>query len=315
MNANVKLIRHERSMQNLPPCVATIGNFDGLHLGHQAIIKQVVQKSQQLSLVPTVVTFEPTPQALLRPNQPLLRLMSFSQKSELLAKWGIRQLVCLRFNAELAKLSPQAFFETILVKKMNVKYLMVGEDFRFGHQQAGNIQTLLALGEQCDVHIEPVNPIQEKSNKISSTLIREALVRGELATARDLLGRNFSVKARVVKGAMRGRQLGFATANLAYNTASILLSGIFVSKVHINQKCHIAVTNVGTRPTVDGSRRIVEVHILDFSGNLYNKKIEVEFLHKLRDEKRFNSVELLIQQIKEDVQQTRDFFSKEPIEV
>jgi riboflavin kinase/FMN adenylyltransferase len=241
--------------------------------------------------------------------------MSFSQKLEMLAKWGISQVICLRFNHLLAGLSPLAFMENYLVKGINVRHLLVGEDFRFGHQQKGDVQTLLSLGSQFNVEIEPIKHIQDKNNKISSTFIRKALIDGDITKANALLGRNFSVKARVVKGAMRGRQLGFPTANLPCSRHSSPLCGVFVTKVHFDHKTYFAATNIGTRPTIDGENRIIEAHVLDFSGNLYGKKIEVEFLHKLRDEKRFSSIDLLIQQIECDIEQTRDFFINTPMEV
>lgn len=315
MQTKLTLIRDVSMMQNASPCIATIGNFDGLHLGHQAIIKKVVTKAQQLSFIPTVITFEPAPQSFLRPDKKFFRLMSFTQKLEILAEWGIRQVICLRFNRHLAGYSPLAFMQHYLVNGANVRCLLVGEDFRFGHQQEGDVQTLLSLGSQFDVEIEPIKHVLNQSNKISSTLIRQSIVNGDMEGANSLLGRKFSVKGRVVKGAMRGRQLGFATANLPCTRRASHLSGVFVTKVHFDHKTYLAATNIGKRPTFNGENRIIEAHVLDFSGNLYGKKIEIEFLHKLRDEKRFTSIDLLIQQIKSDIEQTRDFFINTPMEV
>ncbi len=305
--SGIKLIRHHQSLPLHEPCVATIGNFDGLHLGHQAIIQQVVEKAQCLSLLPTVITFEPLPQTFLRPTSSFVRLMRFSQKLKVLAAMGIQQVICLRFNASLANLSPLEFIENYLANQFKVHFLMVGEDFRFGHQQSGNIQTLLELAKQFSFNVEPIKHIHDKEKKVSSTLIRAALLTGDCKAVTRMLGRHFSVTSRVVKGAMRGRTLGFPTANLPIDKMSAIPKGVFVTKVHIANKSYLGATNVGTRPTIDGKHHVIETHILDYAGDLYGKRITVEFLHKLRDELRFSDIEQLKIQINNDIQAARDF--------
>jgi riboflavin kinase/FMN adenylyltransferase len=290
------------------PCVATIGNFDGLHLGHQTIIQQVVNKARQLALKPTVITFEPLPQSILRPSKPFARLMPFSQKVAMLAQMGIEQVVCCRFSAAFAKLSPQEFIESYLLNKMGVRCLIIGEGFRFGHQQSGTLQTLQQASQHFDFEVQAISHQQDVRGKISSTQIRAAVQEGNFALAKQLLGRNFSMTSRVVKGAQKGSLLGFRTANLAPHPAKALLRGVFVTLVTLDHQTFQGVANSGTRPTMDGTQHITEVHLLDFEGDLYHKKITVEFVHKLRDEQRFASIEALKQQITNDVQQARDLF-------
>ncbi len=308
--SGIKLIRHHQSLQLSKPCVATIGNFDGLHLGHQAVIQQVVKKAQELSIIPTVITFEPLPQSFLRPNSSFVRLMRFSQKLKSLAAMGIQQVICLRFNASLAALSPLEFIESYLVKQFGVRFLMIGEHFRFGHQQSGDVPMLLKLAEQFRFSVEPIRHIQDKEDKVSSTLIRAALLSGDCQSVARMLGRNFSVTSRVVKGAARGRTLGFPTANLPVDKMSAIPKGVFVTKVHIASSSYVGATNVGTRPTLDGKHHVIETHILDYEGDLYGKRLTVEFLHKLRDEIRFTDIEQLKEQISNDIQAARNYKNK-----
>lgn len=303
----MKLIRHCH-LAKMPPCVATIGNFDGLHLGHFQLIEKMLKRAQALSLVPTVITFEPLPQTFLRPQVSLLRLLNFRQKLTLLANWGIKQVVCLRFNDKLAALSPLTFIEDYLINRINTRYLMVGEDFRFGHRQEGNVETLYQAATQFNFGIEPISLLQAKELKISSTQIRNALLAGELKTAAALLGRHYSVTGRVIKGDQRGRALGFPTANLSIKPENGM-KGVFASAVQIGNEVYQGVTNIGTRPTVDGEKRLIEVHLLDYSGNLYGQRITVEFLHKLRDEKRFENIEALKRQIQQDILQARELLA------
>ncbi|MBN9287752.1 MAG: bifunctional riboflavin kinase/FAD synthetase [Gammaproteobacteria bacterium] len=303
----IKLIRHCH-LAEMSPCVATIGNFDGLHLGHFQLIEKMLKRAQALSLLPTVITFEPLPQTLLRPEIQLLRLLSFRQKLRLLENWGIKQVVCLRFNQKLARLSPLAFIEEYLINRINMRYLMVGEDFRFGHRQEGNIETLYQASTRFNFGIEPISLLQAKELKVSSTQIRRSLLEGELKTASALLGRHYSIIGRVIKGDQRGRTLGFPTANLAVK-ADNLIKGVFASWVQVGEEVYQGVTNVGTRPTVDGKKRLIEVHLLDYAGDLYGKRIAVEFLHKLRDEKRFENIEALKQQIAQDILQAKEWLA------
>lgn len=304
MLKKIKLVRHLPAQQSAP-CAAAIGNFDGLHLGHQKVITQLVQKAKALHLIPTVITFEPLPQTYLTPQKPVLRLCSLRQKIRLLSEYGIEQVFCIRFNAKFAQCSAFDFIQKYLIDAYQVRYLVVGEDFRFGHQKQGDIHLLKSISQESNFTVEPL-PIEidkENHQKMSSTAIRAALGNGDVDTVTRLLGRNFSLSQRVQKGAQRGRLLGFPTANFVLNKAQeALFKGVFLTQVTIDNKQYDALTNVGTRPTVDGENYVAETHILSFNGNLYGKRIEVAFLQKIRDEKKFANSDVLKQQIYQDIQ-------------
>ncbi|MFI4937379.1 MAG: bifunctional riboflavin kinase/FAD synthetase [Candidatus Berkiellales bacterium] len=301
---HVKLLRDFPT--RLSPCVATIGNFDGLHIAHRKIVEQLVQKAKVLKLPAAIITFEPLPQTFLRPEQSLLRLTSLRQKVELLAEWGVARIICLRFNAAFSRLSPQEFIENILVKRLNVKHMIVGEDFRFGFKQSGNVALLQHEAKQFDMVVEPLAIMQTEDRKISSTLIRQYLLQGDLPRVNALLGRPFSIGAHIVVGDKRGRTLGFPTANLPLKKDQTLFKGVFVTQQMIDQQKYYGVANVGTRPTVDGKHPWVEVHLLNYSGNLYGKRLKVEFLRKIRDEQRFANVDELQQQIHRDIEAAKE---------
>lgn len=304
-----RLIRDCQTTQ-FKHCVATIGNFDGLHVGHRQLITQVVQTAKQHDLVPTVITFHPMPQTLLRPNQPFLRLLNLRQKVEQLKEWGVKQIVFLRFNEALSKLLPFAFIEQYLVNTLKVRHLFVGENFRFGYQQQGNIQTLDDAAKQFNFVVKSIRLSAYENMKMSSTAIREALLKGDLQTAKILLGRDYRIQGRVKHGAKRGRLLGFPTVNLSVAKNQRVLSGVFITLVYVEGQIYWGVTNAGTRPTLDGKHYLIETHILNFERDLYGKRIEVEFLHKIRDEMRFDDIEALKQRIKQDVKQATQYFTK-----
>jgi riboflavin kinase/FMN adenylyltransferase len=286
------------------PIAATIGNFDGLHRGHHAVIQQLVQKAKALSAVPTVITFEPLPYDFFHPETPLLRLTTLRQKCTRLAKWGIEQVIGLRFNQPLATLSAEDFVRKYLIEAFELVYMMVGTDFRFGHQQRGDVSQLKSL----DVRVEALPLLVEKTKKISSTAIREMLLNDDFEGARYLLGRPYALEGRVIRGAQRGRQWGFPTANLRWKITRPIVKGVFVTTVSVEGVCYHAVTNVGRRPTLDNQGIFIESHLLNFSGDLYGKRITVHFLHKIRSEKKFEKEADLRQQIKEDVAFSQNYF-------
>jgi len=304
----VNLIRKTEFAKH--PSAVTIGNFDGLHQGHQMLIKSLVQYARERNLLATVITFEPMPQTCLRPEMSLLRLMSFRQKFLLLKEWGIDQVVCLRFNRSFATITPDEFIENLLVAGLNVKHLMVGEDFRFGHQQRGDVSLLQQAGLLKGFTVEALKMNQSESIKISSTRVREFLLKGDLAGVRQQLGRNYQVSQRVVTGSRLARTLGYPTANLKLKLHDLAFKGVFVTYVFVDGQRFNAVTNVGTRPTLDGKNYFLEAHILDFSQDLYGKRITVEFLNKIRDEVRFSDIHALKKQIAEDVITAKAFFSR-----
>ncbi|MGE3319042.1 MAG: bifunctional riboflavin kinase/FAD synthetase [Candidatus Berkiella sp.] len=303
----VNLIRSQRFCAK-HPSVATIGNFDGLHQGHQMLIQRLVQHAKRHDLLATVITFEPMPQQCLRPQMSLLRLMSFRQKFLLLKEWGVSQVVCLRFSKAFAAISPKDFVEEVLISNLQVKHLMVGEDFRFGRQQQGDVQLLQQMSSEKDFVVQVVEMNQSQAQKISSTRVRECLRQGDLVGVREQLGRNYQVSQRVVSGSRLARTLGYPTANLRLKPSDLAFKGVFVTHVFVDGKRYNAVTNLGTRPTLDGKNYFLEAHILDFSQDLYGKRITVDFLQKLRDEVRFADIHALKEQIAKDVISAKAYF-------
>ncbi len=287
-------------------CVATIGNFDGLHVGHRFIIDKVVKTATDKKLIPTLITFEPLPSRIFNKQASFLRLSSVRQKITLLEKWGIQQIIFLRFNLKFAQILPEVFMQQYLAAAFKVSHLIVGEDFRFGYQQQGNIATLQQGASYLHFVLETIPLKQNKTKKISSSAIRDALLQGDIATVNRFLGRPFSIEGRVIRGAQRGRELGFPTANLRLKKERCL-KGVFVVKVQMDNKIHEGVMNIGTRPTVDGKNYLAEVHLFDFDDNLYGKYIKIDCLHKLRDEQQFTDLMHLSKQIVRDIQKAKEF--------
>lgn len=296
-------------------CVATIGNFDGLHKGHQAILDQLKIQSKKLALPSVIVTFEPLPREYFSKEaskHTCVRLTRFKDKWSFLKKWNIEAFVCLHFNAYLSKLSALHFINHFLVQALNVKHLIVGDDFRFGHQREGNISLLEEQAKQHHFNLEVANVKNWKDRRISSTWVREALQANDLVLAEQLLGRPYSLIGKIIHGDKRARQWGVPTANLSIQRSIIPtilpIKGVYAVLVKLGSKNIPGVANVGSRPTVDGIKNLLEVHLLNFSGDIYDQIVEVKFLHKLREEKRFDSVDLLKQQILEDVETAKRFF-------
>ncbi|WP_454784077.1 bifunctional riboflavin kinase/FAD synthetase [Legionella sp. WA2024007413] len=287
--------------------VATIGNFDGVHLGHQNLIRTLRNKANDLKLPLVLILFEPQPREYFQQEKAPARLSSLREKLEVLGSCQIDYVYCLKFNSVLAETSATDFARTYLFSTLHVKYLLIGEDFRFGKNREGDVRLLKELSSQyaCDVNIYSNFCINE--NRISSTRIRTALQHGELNTATKYLGRPYSICGRVLHGDGRGRQWGIPTANLALNRYSLPLQGVFAVQVRIVNQIVYGVANVGRRPTVDGSKNILEVHLFDFDQSIYGELLQVFFLHKLRDEVKFTSVDALIAQIYDDIAVAKEF--------
>lgn len=312
-----------RGHYNLRPrhrgCVATIGNFDGLHLGHQAILARLVEKSGEYALPSTVVTFEPHPQEFFHPGDRPARLTSFREKLEVLAGLPIDRVLCLPFNRALAEMEAQAFIDRILAAALGVRCLAVGDDFRFGRRRQGDIGLLREAGGRLGFELLVMGALESGGERVSSTRIREALRSGDLAAARRLLGRPYRLAGLVVAGDGRGRRLGFPTANVhlqrrayAHGAAphAAPLAGVFAVRVFgIADRPLEGVANIGTRPTVDGTKCLLEVHVFDFAGDLYGRHLQVEFHARLREERRFESLDALSRQIGEDVRAARSWFA------
>ncbi|NKB47331.1 MAG: bifunctional riboflavin kinase/FAD synthetase [Legionellales bacterium] len=290
-------------------CVATIGNFDGVHLGHQAMLRHLSMLAQAKKLPLVVVTFEPLPQEFFAGDQnTLLRLTRLSEKLMLLQAAKVDAVVCLRFNQTVANWQAETFIEQLLIEQLQVKYLLVGRDFRFGHQRGGDVNLLSQY--QDAFALEVFSAVDYQQQRISSTLIRLALAQGNLAFSNALLGHRYFIRGRVIYGDQRGRTMGFPTANIALRQWKCPLRGVFVVQVQGLAKQPLpGVANVGVRPTVDGRQQLLEVHLLDFQQSIYGKRLRVEFLTQLRDEQRFTSVAALRQQIQHDVEQAKQWWA------
>jgi riboflavin kinase/FMN adenylyltransferase len=302
-----------RGWHNLRPrhrgCVATIGNFDGVHLGHQAVIGQLAEKAQELGLPTVVIVFEPQPQEFFQPRTAPPRLMRLREKLQALRRYSVDRVLCLRFNARFAAMEPQEFIRRLLLEGLGVRYLVVGDDFRFGHKRRGDFDMLAAAGAKHGFQVVNMHTVTIDGERVSSTRIRTALGAGDLATAEKLLGRPYRMCGRVAHGDKLGRALGFPTANIHLHRQVSPIAGIFAVEVFgLKIEPLAGAANVGTRPTVGGTRTLLEVHLLDFNEDIYGAHVQVNFLRKLRDERRFDSLEELRRWIEKDVAEVRAFF-------
>jgi riboflavin kinase/FMN adenylyltransferase len=293
-------------------CVATIGSFDGVHRGHQAILTRLREEGQKLGLPTLVMVFEPQPHEYFFRESAPARLMRLREKVNALFALGIHRVLCLRFNEHLRSLSAQAFVEEILVQRLAVAHLEIGDDFRFGCDRAGDFALLQQAGQKHGFAVRDTRTFLLNGERVSSTRVRQLLEAGELTKAAALLGRPFSVTGRVVYGKRLGRTLNVPTANIGLGRYRSPVRGVYVADVfipHLGERKQ-AVANVGVRPTVDGNAKpLLEVHLLDFSGELYGQWLCVEFRHKLRSEKKFSSLEELKHQIQQDITAARQYFA------
>jgi len=295
------------SLENIiTPNAIALGNFDGLHRGHQRVINSIF-KINNPDIYPTLVTFTPHPQEYFTGKKKQL-LTPIPEKAKLLEKMGVKQLILLPFDRELATLSARAFVKDILVEKINAKYISIGSDFRFGYQRQGDAHKLQELTAENNIYVnitaEEKIDINDSFTRISSSDIRRALGEGNLSLAQGMLGRKYTLKGKVVKGQQLGRKIGFPTANLDIDKQKFLpkkgVYKVIVNQNNIYDNQLLGVMNIGDRPTVDGTKTTVEVHILNWEGDLYNKVLEVELLKFLRPERKFNSLDELKAQIASD---------------
>ena len=290
-------------------CVATIGNFDGVHLGHQAVLGQLAEKADALGLPATVITFEPLPHEYFLADRAPARLTRFREKVHALRRFSVDRLMCLRFDAALASMPAETFIERVLVAGLGVKHLVVGDDFRFGQGRAGDFAMLKAAGREHGFQVVNMHTFRIGDGRVSSTRIREALEAGDMATAEQLLGRPFRLCGRVAHGDKRGRSIGFPTANLKLERQISPVNGVFaVEMFGLEDEPVQGVANVGRRPTVGGVENRLEVHLFDFDRDIYGRHVQVDLLHKVRDEQRFESLDDLIGQIGRDVVAAREWF-------
>ncbi len=293
-------------------CVATVGNYDGLHRGQRAIVDRVVERARALGVPSALLTFEPHPLEVLAPDQAPVRIVTPRQRERLLEAAGLDVLLTLRFDAELAALSAEDFVRKVLVGGLAVRELYVGSQFAFGRGRTGNLELLERLGGELGFAAYGVPEKMEEGEPISSTRIRRAIQEGRVESAAKLLGRPFSITGTIVRGDRMGKRLGWPTVNLHPDGELEPLEGVYTTRVHFPSfpATFDSVTNIGTRPTVyENYQRVIESHILDFGSDVYGEPVELHFFKRLRDEMLFPSVMALSAQIRRDVEATREYFS------
>lgn len=290
--------------------VATIGSFDGLHLGHQALLANVFAKAQQLGVPSIVMSFEPTPKEFFQAASPPARLMRFREKYEALASAGVDIFFCPRFDAAMKNIAADTFIRQILVHALNIRHLVIGDDFRFAQGREGHLATLQRAGAAIDFSVEEVSSVVEAGERVSSSAIRDALWSGDLDRATALLGRYYRMSGPVIVGEKVGRKLGYPTANVKLNRRQSAVMGIFAVRVSGDNWGPLdAVASVGTRPTFGGDKPLLEVHVFDFDRDIYGEYIHVDFVARLRSEEKFDDVDALVEQMHRDSEKARQILA------
>ena len=301
----MKIIRDPLAVRVPRPTVLTIGSFDGIHRGHQYLIGRVIARAQEIGAASALVTLHPHPKIVLRPHSPLEYLSTIEERLDLLAPLGLDYAVVFPFSLETSQIRARDFVQ-ILLDHLNMKEIFCGADFALGYKREGSVDFLRAVGNEKEFQVIVVEPQQFDGQIMSSSRIRQMIADGDLDTATRFLGRYPSVRGRVVKGDQRGRHLGFPTANLAIAERRLIpADGIYAVRVRIGDAWYGGAANIGIRPTFDHGHRLVEVYVLDFDGDLYDQVIEVQFIKRLREERKFDSIDALIAQMKRDVEETR----------
>jgi riboflavin kinase/FMN adenylyltransferase len=292
-------------------CVLTVGNYDGVHLGHQQMIGVLKARAAQLRSAATVLVFEPSSKEFIDPDGAPPRLTRWREKFLALAAQGVERLVTLRFDECMRAMTPRSFVDELIVERLGTRHMVVGDDFRYGSNAGGTIESLRAAGQEHGFGVEQIAPFCFDGVRVSSTAVRERLVLADYPGAARLLGRPYRMLGRVVHGRRLGRALGFPTANLRLMRRKPPVWGISAVWVHgIDSRPLPGVASLGTRPTVNGVEPLLEAHVFDFSGDLYGRPIEVEFVAKLRDEVKFESLDAMMVQMKIDGARARDLLSK-----
>lgn len=302
---NLKNLSQQPSSPLAGGCVATIGNFDGVHLGHQTIIRQVQEKAQELGVPGVVMIFEPQPREFFQGLEAPPRLTGFRQKFEYLLRAGIDLVVCLRFDENFRSYSGMGFIEELLIDGLNVRHLVVGDDFRFGCDRSGDFRLLQDVGQERGFSVDRTRTVTVDGDRVSSTRVRASLAENHLQQAEALLGHPYEVTGPVVYGRQLGREIGAPTANLVFRHLRPLRGVYVVSARLADGSLRDGVANIGLRPTVDGQQPSLEVHLFDFAGTLYGQQLRVTFRHNLRDEEKFDSIEILKAQIAQDIDDAR----------
>jgi riboflavin kinase/FMN adenylyltransferase len=294
------------------PTVLTLGVFDGLHLGHQLIMSTVVKRAHETGAVPTVITFDPHPRAVLHPESAPPLLQTLDQKVEGLGVLGIEQTIVVHFDQAFSQIRAEDFLRDVIKDRLHAKEVYLGRGFAFGHNREGNIELLRRTSQDLGFFADEVPEVRIRNQRVSSSKVRQLLMEGKVNLARRLLGRPYGVEGRVERGAERGRTIGFPTANLHPKNRVIPRNGVYVTGTLIDGEWRRSITNVGVRPTFETSMEpSVETFVIDWAGDLYGDVVRVRFLHRLRDEKKFDSVNALKTQIEKDVSRAQSYFARD----
>jgi riboflavin kinase/FMN adenylyltransferase len=288
--------------------VISVGNFDGLHVGHQRILKAVVERARRENEIAAVVTFDPHPLKVLRPSAAPPLIMTIAQRLAGFAEFGLDAALVIRFDEALAHVPAEEFVRTMLVKTVHAGTILVGANFRFGYQQAGDVELLMRLGKDFGFAVEIVPPAEVKGKLVSSTAIRQAVSEGRVEEAAELLGHPFALIGTIQPGAGRGSKIVFPTLNLAAEQELLPAKGVYATETTVREKSHRSVTNVGVRPTFDGQGITVESHLFDFSETVTSGRMEVRFYKRIREERKFPDANALRAQIGKDIETARSFF-------
>ena len=304
----MELIRGLHNLKSLSGCVLTIGNFDGVHVGHQEILKKLVKKAKELGLPSLVISFSVTPETFF--GRPKARINNFRDKHLLLDSLGVDKHLLIRFNKSFSELSANDFVQKVLVEKTGVRYCLVGDDFRFGKGREGNFTMLKKTSLEHNFALEKINGVSIGSLRVSSSEIRRLLTKGDFKAAETFLGRPFSISGKVSSGDKLGRTIGFPTANIGIKRKLSPVLGVYSVHIKHKSKTYHGVCNVGKRPTLGGSKTLLEVFIFDFDKEIYGDHVKIIFKQKCRDEIKFDSFDDLKKQIQKDVENSRLFFKR-----
>ena len=302
----MKTFRDIEKLPQIKGSVVTIGNFDGVHLGHQKIIAQLKEHAEKLKVPSVVISFNPTPQNFFGADHAVLS--SYEEKDFFLSSLGINYHLVINFNKEFSNINAQTFIEEFLLRKLNIKHCLIGDDFRFGKNRVGNFSLLQENGDKHGFAVEETATIKHNQIRISSTRIRECLQQNNLEETKKLLGRSYSISGKIVRGQQRGRTINFPTINILPNRSKSPVSGVFAVKVKLSGQTYFGICNAGHKPTVNGREFLFETHIFDFEKDVYEQFAEIVFLKHVRPEKKFNSFAELKDQIEKDVIEAKKFF-------
>lgn len=300
--------------ENHKRCVLTIGNFDGVHIGHQHVLDKLRQEAKRHGVPSVVMVFEPQPQEVFLKDKAAARILTFRDKYQKLKKMGIDRLIVVHFNDEFAAMSADGFIENLLVKKLGIQHLIVGDDFRFGQKRVGDFTLLKQAATKFGFTVEDSKTFLFSQQRASSTAVRQYLEQADFASAEQLLGEPFEMKGKVIHGQKNGRKFGFPTANIAVKRKVLPIKGVFAVQINMLDKVYYGVANIGNKPTLDGVKPVLETHIFNFDQNVYGQRLSIQPLFKIRDEQKFESIEQLISQIQMDVANAKSKLSQYGIE-